>query len=419
MDIFQFSYHSIGYISGTIFTVFLIVSLLKLKSKTRHAWILIAYLLFVLFLNFGFLIRTSLFLPSLSKPACFLIALYTSFSNLVLLYFIYSFFGIDRTKGSRIALFTIFSAGMFGFLFYVLKNINSEVSYNFSIQMFEFQEPESTAPMGSIHFLIYIWILAVILRQYIKFRKELKREPDTNSRIEKAKSVRMSRNFGLAILIHALFSLTYTFYGLGYLSFSNFQLILTSATSLQLFLYTVLYLNYFPEPSSFMIKILGVSLATVLILLCVVARISFVLIESHYDEARKTEIENLRENLKLGRGHILPKDVLYLISSSDQNNATPRSDSSVENDLLSISKRMYRVLALPENKPVYIIWYTFNSEGRVYEIGYPYESYSKMIHSIVSVIALILVSSSIFLILVLPYLVRKGLRDLQTDQKKF
>ncbi|TGK41488.1 HAMP domain-containing protein [Leptospira andrefontaineae] len=413
MDIFQFSYHSIGYISGTIFTVFLIASLLKLKSKTKHAWILISYLLFVLFLNFGFLIRTSLFLPSLSKPACFLIALYTSFSNLVLLYFIYSFFGIESKKESKISLFIIFSAGMFGFLFYVLKNINSEVSYNFSIQMFEFQEPESTAPMGSIHFLTFIWVLIVILRQYIKIRKELKHESDAGLRLEKGRTVRMSRNFGLAILLHALFSLTYTFYGWGYLSFSNFQLILTSVTSLQLFLYTVLYLNYFPEPSSFMIKIVGASLATVLILLCVVARISFVLIERHYDEARKKEIENLRENLKLGRGHILPKDVLYLISSSDQSN-TSRSDSSDGNDIGSISKRMYRTLSLPENKPVYIIWYTFNSEGRIYEIGYPYESYSKMIHSIVSVIALILLSSSIFLILALPYLIHKGLRDLQT-----
>ncbi|PJZ48553.1 HAMP domain-containing protein [Leptospira saintgironsiae] len=417
MDIFQFSYHSIGYISGTIFTIFLIVSLLKLKSKTRHAWILIGYLLFVLFLNFGFLIRTSLFLPSLSKPACFLIALYTSFSNLGLLYFIYSFFGIDRKRESRIALLAIFSAGMFGFLFYVLKNINSEVSYNFSIQMFEFQEPESTAPMGSIHFLTFIWILIVLVRHNIHLRRELTIETDTDSIVEKKRAVRMSRNFGLAILLHALFSLTYTFYGWGYLSFSNFQLILTSVTSLQLFFYTVLYLNYFPEPSSFMIKILGVSLATVLILLCVVARISFVLIESHYDETRKTEIENLRENLKLGKDHILPKDVLYLISSLDQNN-TSRSDSSDRNDPSPISKRMYRVLSLPENKPVYIIWYTFYSEGRIYEIGYPYESYSKMIHSIVSVIALILIFSSIFLILLLPYLIRKGLRDLQIDQKK-
>ncbi|TGN00278.1 HAMP domain-containing protein [Leptospira dzoumogneensis] len=418
MDILQFSYHSIGYISGTIFTVFLIVSLLKLKSKTKHAWILIAYLSFVLALNFGFLIRTSLFIPSLSKPACFLIALYTSFSNLGLLYFIYSFFGIDRKKESRIALLTIFLAGMFGFLFYVFKNINSEVSFNFSIQMFEFQEPESTAPMGSIHFLTFIWILIVILRQNIHLRKELTLELDTDSRAEKKRELRMSRNFGLAILLHALFSLTYTFYGWGYLSFSNFQLILTSATSLQLFFYTVLYLNYFPEPSSFMIKILGVSLATVLILLCVVARISFVLIESHYDEARKTEIENLRENLKLGRGNILPKDVLYLISSSNTNNPS-RSDSSDRNDLMPISKRMYRVLSLPENKPVYIIWYTFYSEGRIYEIGYPYESYSKMIHSIVSAIALILISSSIFLILLLPYLIRKGLRDLQINRKVF
>ncbi|TGL31600.1 HAMP domain-containing protein [Leptospira koniambonensis] len=418
MDIFQFSYHSIGYISGTIFTVFLIASLLKLKSKTKHAWILISYLSFVLFLNFGFLIRTSIFLPSLSKPACFLIALYTSFSNLVLLYFIYSFFGIDRKKESKITLLTLFSAGMFGFLFYVLKNINSEVSFNFSIQMFEFQEPASTAPMGSIHFLTFIWILIVILRQNINIRKELTLELDPDLRTEKKRELRMSRNFGLAILLHALFSLTYTFYGWGYLSFSNFQLILTSVTSLQLFLYTVLYLNYFPEPSSFMIKILGVSLATVLILLCVVARISFVLIESHYDETRRAEIENLRENLKLGKDHILPKDVLYLISSSDQSN-TSRPNSSDGNELEPISKRMYRTLSLPENKPVYIIWYTFNSDERIYEIGYPYESYSKMIHSIVSVIALILISSSIFLILLLPYLIRKGLRDLQTDQKNF
>lgn len=416
MDIFQFSYHSIGYISGTIFTVFLIVSLLKLTGKTLQAWILVVYLFFVLFLNFGFLVRTSFFLPSLSKPACFLIALYTSFSNLVLLYFIYSFFGIDRTKESRLALLTIFAAGMFGFSFYVLKNINSEVSYNFSIQMFEFQKPESTAPMGSIHFLTFIWILVVILKQNIKVKNELTHGPDADSKLNKERTVQMSRNFGLAISVHALFSLTYTFYGLGYLSFSNFQLILTSATSLQLFLYTVLYLNYFPEPSSFMIKILGVSLATVLILFCVVSRISFVLIESHYDEARKTEIENLRENLKLGRGNILPKDVLYLISSSNPNN-TSRSDLSRNNEREYISKRMYRSLSLPESKPVYIIWYTFYSEGRIYEIGYPYESYSKMVHSIVSIIALILIFSSLFLVLALPYLIRKGLRDLQTDRK--
>ncbi|TGL58959.1 HAMP domain-containing protein [Leptospira sarikeiensis] len=417
MDIFQFSYHSIGYISGTIFSVFLLGSLLSLKDKTRQTWILVVYLLFTLFLDFGFLIRTAIFSPAFSKPACFLIALYTSFSNFVLLYFIYSFFGMDKKKGSRSALAIIFSAGLFGFLFYVMKNIDSEVSYNFSIQMFEFQKPESTSPMGSIHFLTFIWILFVVLRQNRIERKKLTADtldPDDAARAEIKKLVKTSRYFGWAVGIHASFSMMYTIYGFGYLSFSNFQLILTSAISLQLFIYTVLYLNYFPQPSSFMIKVVGVSLATVLILLCVVARISFILIERHYDEARSTEIENLRENLKSGRGNLLPKSVIYLISSSAPKNSF-HSEPSEEDGENFISKRMYRTLSFQGNKPVYIIWYTFSTEGRRYEIGYPYETYSRMIHSIVSIIGIILVSSSVFLVLILPYLIRKGLADLKNN----
>lgn len=460
MGIFQFSYNSIGYISGTVFSLFLLVALAVIRRKTRQTWILILYLLCTLFLNFGFLIRTSVFSPLLSKPACFLIALYTCFSNSVLLSFLYSFYEKNRRREPKIALSIFVLTGVFGFLYYVIRNLDSKVFYNFNIQMFEFQRPETTAPMGVLHFLTFFWILFVIARRYSEEKREIFRGRRVVHPGIKEKNLKMWSSFGWAVSIHALFSLSYVLYGLGFLSFSNFQLVLTSATSIQLFLYTIIYLNYSPQPSSFMVKIVGVSLATVLILLGITARITFQIIESYYDGIREAEIENIRENLRFAGKYSLPDNVAYLTSHPRQPGSFDSElivHSEIDPRILShllekneveetqrffqsskedsrfgirltddmfrreyygirkgntgdfISKRMYRELNYPGNVSVYIIRYIFASDDRIYEIGYPYESYSRSVHSIVVTMASILILAAVLLLLLLPYLFREGL----------
>nr|PJZ93400.1 hypothetical protein CH379_07990 [Leptospira ellisii] len=454
----QLNYYSIGYISGTIFSAFLLIYLLSLKGKSKQTWLLVGYFFFALLLNLGFVLRTSIFSPNIAKPASFIIALYTCFSNLLLLSFIYSFPKNRNRRESYVSFFVLTALGLFGYLYYILGNLNSEVVYNFDTQLFEFQTPQSTAPMSLIHFLTFLWILAVIFRKTIGEEREFRKTEnnrETGFFHLLSPNARMLRSFGAAVVLHACFSAVYVLYATNKISFADFQLLLTSATSLQLFIYTVIYLNNSPQPSSFMVKIVGVTLVTTLTILSVVSRITFKINDTYFDEARNIEIETILKNITKLDKTIVPENVMYIASrpKSDglfasnfkiehkklgaiqskllfQSEAAemgkylkriPNKSLAVskgewreyygidESASVAVSKRMYRSLKTANGETILLVRYLFKLGDAVYEAGYAYSSYREMVDSIVLKMATIIVLTALLILLLFPYLFHGGL----------
>ncbi|TGN01324.1 SpoIIE family protein phosphatase [Leptospira yasudae] len=453
----QLNYYSIGYISGTIFSAFLLVYLLSLKGKSKQTWLLVGYFFFALLLNVGFVLRTSVFTPDIAKPASFVIALYTCFSNLALLSFIYSFPKNRNKKESYISFFIVAGLGIYGYAYYILQNLNSEVFYNYDTQLFEFQTPQSTAPMGLIHFLTFLWILTIIVRKTIGEERELRRKennPDKRFFHLLSSNARMLRSFGYAVILHTCFSAVYVLYAANKISFADFQLILTSATSIQLFIYTVIYLNNSPQPSSFMVKIVGVTLVTTLTILSIVSRITFRINETYFDEARNIEIETIIKNIGKLDKTVVPENVLYVSSrpksdglfaanfklehkklnavqskllfqseAAEMGKYINRFQKKVlssknewkdyygldENASVSVSNRMYRSLKLANGETILLVRYLFKNGDSIYEVAYPYSSYMEMVGSIVIKMATLIVFTALLILLLFPYLFHGGL----------
>ncbi|AOP35369.1 hypothetical protein A0128_16885 [Leptospira tipperaryensis] len=456
-NVLQLNYYSIGYISGTIFSTFLLVYLLSLKGKSKQTWLLVGYFFFALLLNLGFVLRTTIFTQEVAKPASFLIALYTCFSNLVLLSFIYSFPKNRNKKESYISFFFVAGIGIFGYSYYILQNLNSEIFYNFDTQLFEFQTPQSTAPMGLVHFLTFLWILTVIIRKTVSEEREFRRnENNGDNRFFHLLSpnARMLRSFGWAVILHTCFSAVYVLYAAKKISFADFQLLLTSATSLQLFIYTVIYLNNSPQPSSFMVKIVGVTLVTTLTILSIVSRITFRINETYFDEARNIEVETILKNIQKLDKTIIPDKVIYIASrpKSDGlfassfkiehkklntiqqkvlfqseanemgkylNRLQKKSISSKEEwkdyygidetSSAAVSNRMYRSLKLANGETILLVRYLIKNENTIFEVAYPYSSYMEMVHSIVLKMATLIVLTALLILLLFPYLFHGGL----------
>ncbi len=159
----SFSYHATGYAAGALIALSLLVYLLLLRSKQRLTRMFCVYL----FLCLGFLVRSSTFWADAAKPASYLIALYTCFSNAVLLHFLYNFPVNARRKESRIVVIVFAAFGAAAYCYYLISTVANPVVYNPDTLYFEFQTPESARPMGLLHTVGFLWILVVGIRKVL------------------------------------------------------------------------------------------------------------------------------------------------------------------------------------------------------------------------------------------------------------
>jgi len=436
MGSLEFTYNSTGYLSGAIFSSFLFTYLMFLKGKTRQTWFLALYFLFIFILSAGFLVRTSFFLSSFCKPSSFAIAVYTAFANLALMAFVYSFPRNVHRKESIAAFVFILLSGVAAYFYYVYSNANRVVYYNFETLQFEFQNPDSARPMGMLHLLTFVWILSVVVRKIIYEEKEHRRHTGIRAgnpfRLTD-KNARALRAFGLAVFLHTCFSFTYVLYTAKIISFADFQTILTNVLCIQLFIYAVIYINNSPQPSSFMVKIVGVSLLAVLLVLSLVSRITFQNHERSFYQSRAAEIQSVRGILSTGDFTNLSSTVEYLAHRQ------PRSDSGYtiifrktgaiesrffdrpgsrtepggmeRSDAVDTpgKESIHRTLGLPGDPSLYFLAWEISLPGGVFETGIPYEIYKKSVHRIVlQIIAAMLFTSFVFIIL-LPLFFFSGL----------
>lgn len=289
-----FSYYATSYLSATIFVLALVIYLAFLPAKTRHTRLLLIYFIITATLSVGFLLRSSLFVASVARPASYLIALYTCFSNAALLAFVYSFPRNSYDREARIAVGVFVAMGLVGYLYYVSTTWSLPVRYNDVTLFHEFQTPGSARPMGFWHTASFLWILFVALR---KLRRG-SHGPSGRLLWER----QAARAFTAAIATQFLFTFSYLLYTAQIISFEKFQFVLSGANAIQLFLYSVIYLNYSPQPSTFMAKLVGISLVTVLLILALVYRVTFENHRGAFEAELMRRVELVRSDSSLAEG---------------------------------------------------------------------------------------------------------------------
>ncbi|MCB1309618.1 MAG: SpoIIE family protein phosphatase, partial [Leptospiraceae bacterium] len=245
------------------------------------------------------------------------------------------------------------------------------------------------------------------------------------------------------------------------ISWADFQLILTSATIVQFFVYTIIYLNNSPQPTTFMVKLVGVSLVTVLLVLGIVNRFTYEGNESRYDQRRLAELHEIREEVEESDYSTMPPAVRYIakrpaaggpfvenyeimflktdhisadsLASNDeymesrylshQQIRDNRSIDEILSDLRKIDyseyftspeyqgrhpRRLYRSLT-PDDSSTYFIRYVIKAGDSLYEIGYDYAPYLMSVHTTAGRMIYFMLLTTVILFVLFPFFYHGGL----------
>lgn len=378
-----FSYHSTGYVSATMISVGLAVYLLTLRNKATQTWLLGAYFLATATLSAGFLLRAVVFAPEIAKPASYFTALYTCFSNVVLLAFAYSFPENYHKRESRIATMLFATIGIIVYAYYILTTVGQPVHYNFDTLLHEFQKPESAKPMGIAHTVTFFWILALCVRKSYQAYSSASRSADPETGRTLQRQGKAMRVLALAILLHICFAGAYALYTARKISFADFQLLLTAAISIQLFVYALIYFNYSNQPTTFLVKIVGISLLTLLVVLCLIYRITFHTHEAGYASSVHREIA-------MNAGGFAPRTARIIDVSLKQGDMMPDSEAAERSCSASTPRMFHRD---PSDLWSYLTEYCLPSargeiRATVYYLDFRQSMHNHMLPLVASMVAL-------------------------------
>jgi signal transduction histidine kinase/DNA-binding response OmpR family regulator len=186
------------------------------------------------------------------------------------------------------------------------------------------------------------------------------------------------------------------------------------------------YVNNAPEPTTFLIKIIGVSFVFVMTVVTTLLAIMLPYYESNYNRYRKLEIALIAEQLVDGNLGQMPSDVMYVLSlpapadfihpqysliySRDPSFtfdnqwfapnslvATGSTQFSYIFTNLKFGERYNRTSDFTEAGTRYVVYF-FQHGNTVYEIGYSYADFVNAIQPEGSLILLIIISATLFLV---------------------
>ena len=458
MKWFLISPFTINVLSASILLVFMVFFLLTGKGKSRATLFLIAFLTGVLLVFISFVLIFSSVDPHFSTLAWLALHLFV-FASIFMVQFAYYFPKNLHPRESKIALVICTAASSIVYPYYVYKTLRMEPSYSFEGSLFVFfNTPEAGVVIG----LEVVWVLIVLLRKAAllseyRYNGFLNRWAGDSGSLQKPKGLRpLCARFCIAFIkifraktrpANAIRNLFLIFVSpillisaivmayQGFLSWEVVAHILGSGFMAVIFLFIVLYINNSYEPSTFLIKLIGISLGTVLIIFGLISNIALMIRDEEYDKKRLIEVEQCKRAVSDNDLTQIPVSVAYLMSRPledppdsirnrvefvrDPNFSLQKiMENKIEN--LSALKAVFIIRDMPEmtrhyrrigrlNINNYYSHYDFKIDGRLYEVGYSYIDYRKVIHETGLKLVYIILGSVLFIIVVFPFFFRESL----------
>ena len=269
--------------------------------------------------------------------------------------------------------------------------------------------------------LIFLWSLVIFFRQWRTHRGKNPLE------------ARTAKWFFMVTLLELVISFFYVAQrfdtGIG---IDLYELITNTGVSLIFFFYVLLYLNVASEPSSFIVKLVGISLVTVMTLTSALGLQSLIKEEKRYDEARRGDIQTaqalLAANLPLKAdakiAYSVPADYKgpfprkgaddkALTDRSDQgllyfnlhrDSKRPHAGSADEGSSFGSDVHEGRIYRLIDGD--YYIAYRNRFQDRLYETGFLYDDYRRRMHAAARYNFLVVIISTLLMLLVFPFFFR-------------
>ncbi len=403
-----------GRLAPTLLTLIIGVYLLSLRGKTIRTYLLAGYFVGLTLFNFGHLYAYSVFDPA-GRWGWYLVS-GIGFALIFKTRFAYFLPGNTFPREERVALWVTVVLSSAAWLEYVVRSGLTSTFY-FESQFYGAPFVSTSVPV--VAFLIFAWGLVVLLRQSFAGG---------------------GVHYGaLGFVVLTVFELLSN----AVVLLQRFEIIpegddaiaigMNMLLLLLFFSYALLYLNLSSEPSSFVAKLVGISLVTVMVVISSLGLHQTIQAEYEYDRERKSDLRlaiqrgangrPINAPERLGRdasGHRHPGAVRYIARIQPDGSATllyslddetelkyPARPPEADGAPLTFDRR-YRQLG----DQIYVAFQSDYSAvlpgdvDAVFEVGFDYRAYRNHLHKIARTYCYAILLVVAFMLLVFPLFFR-------------
>lgn len=133
------------------------------------------------------------------------------------------------------------------------------------------------------------------------------------------KEAQATKSFSKAIFIFLIIAVSNVLNKMGIISYEVYAFIFANVTLVICFYILITYINHSPEPTTFMFKLVGLSLVTVLLVLGFVGNITLSMNEKEYDELKKAQIVGIKKDILNRQFAGLPQEIEYILTKPKDN----------------------------------------------------------------------------------------------------
>lgn len=330
MDWLLFSYYSTGVFFVTLLSIIIATYLILKKEKVASTYWLLGFYLGEIALFAAYTVSYSV-VNEFGANHRYASAL-TMFGCFSLLGFAYKYPKDDMVKESRFVLGFFLLISFLTYIHFVFKTWDMEKIFNFKAQIYTYDFGKE---VGVVILVLFILTVLVLCRKTIRyssydgfFSKRLEKPSSILSypsyfiaRIfvgiiklinPKGKEAEATRDFAIPIFIYILVALLNVLVKSDRISYDLYALLFSFSTMFVIYYMAIVYLNHSPEPTSFMVKLVGISLGAILVVLGFVGDITLSEAESNYNEKRILQTNQTKIAIHRNNWDDLPEDVEYV-----------------------------------------------------------------------------------------------------------
>lgn len=331
LDWLEWSYHSVGVFAAYIIILIMSIFLLTKKDKTPPTRWLAAMFAGYSFMLLGYIVAYSVNAPWGAYHR--FITMCALFGNAGMIGFVYSFPRLDQEKEAKIAIPFFLTILFLGYLEFIYTGSKMDHIYNYTAHFYTF---DYGAQHAFLLLITQLFPLSVIIRKTIRYSEydgyfsKWLHKPNNTSEYPmylvskflvgwikfinpKGKDAHACKSFSKAIIIFLIVAVANVLNKSGIISYDTYAFIYANVTLIICFYFMITYINNSPEPTTFMVKLVGVSLVTVLLVLGFVGNLTLTLSEEEYDVQKKAEILGSKSAILEKKYSDISEDIEYVM----------------------------------------------------------------------------------------------------------
>lgn len=397
--IFSLHYNFVFSFCSSIFLFIIIFFLVFfIKKKDKSLWYLTTYSVILFLWAIGWVLHYS----CLSKFFSLLGSLFTNTLFLAPFFFIlflYNFPDNIQKKESKIVYLVFFVFSVFYFLFSNYLILTGSLKYHIEYEHFRRTDTHLTdIPYMILIIVQYFWCILLSIRK--------------SKKMKHLRESRALRTFAYSNVMQILLSLSYILRKTGYISSETYVLTINLGGLLILTYIVVTYFNYSVISSTFQMKIIGISLVTILLIFSTMARFIFYTVENSFYRELETLKKQLITSINKNDFQNMNSFVEYIIHYNTPNTHQfifQTKEFKENKKIASLDFKNYSGKFIEDPKFAFIPFY-FYIGNKKYQAGVQYLYYRKnIVHPPTLIFATLILITTLLIIFMYPILFYRNL----------